>query len=138
MLLFDPETHKAAILIQEGLEPGLAANTSAIIAAMMTARVGDFLGPDIDGVDKIYPGVIAAPLPILVAGADALSALWASADGVATLLPFSTLAQSCKTYDEFIDKMHATPDKDLVFSGLGVVGPRKAVNKITGSFKLFR
>jgi hypothetical protein len=54
------------------------------------------------------------------------------------LVRFSSLAQACRTYQEYIDKMAATATADLASVGVGLHGPRKAVNKLVGSRPLYR
>ena len=50
-----------------------------------------------------YPGVIVAPLPVLLAEGNYLRELQqvSSADSEIVAMPFSALAQSCKTYAEY-------------------------------------
>ena len=55
-----------------------------------------------------------------------------------TVVDFSDLAQSCKTYDEFIEKMGCTPESDLRYFGVAIFGAKKKVNKLTGSLPLLR
>ncbi len=51
---------------------------------------------------------------------------------------FSSLAQSCRTYQEYIDRMAATPTSQLEFVGVGLFGPKRAINRLTGSLPLLR
>ena len=55
-----------------------------------------------------------------------------------TVVDFSDLAQSCKTYDEFIGKMGGASEADLTYLGLAICGPKKKVNKLTGRMALLR
>lgn len=55
-----------------------------------------------------------------------------------TVVDFSDLAQGCKTYDEFIQKMGYVPESTLQYFGVAICGPRKKVNKLTGSMSLLR
>lgn len=48
------------------------------------------------------------------------------------------LAQGCRAYDEFIDKMGQTPERDLRYLGVALCGPKKKVNQLTGSMPLLR
>ena len=50
-----------------------------------------------------------------------------------TVVDFSDLAQGCKTYDEFIEKMGHVPESTLQYFGVAICGPKKKVNKLTGS-----
>ena len=53
-------------------------------------------------------------------------------------MDFSDLAQSCKTYLEFTEKMAGTPENQLNYFGLALCGPKKKVNRLTGSMPLLR
>ena len=55
-----------------------------------------------------------------------------------TVVDFSDLAQSCKTYDEFIGKMKAVSEVDLNYFGIAICGTKKKINKLTGSMALLR
>lgn len=55
-----------------------------------------------------------------------------------TVVDFSELAQGCKTYDEFIEKMADVPKDELRYLGIGICGAKKKVNKLTGSMALLR
>lgn len=50
-----------------------------------------------------------------------------------TVVDFSDLAQSCKTYDEFTEKMKEMSETGLNYFGIAICGPKKKVNKLTGS-----
>ncbi len=54
------------------------------------------------------------------------------------MVDFSDLAQSCKTYDEFIGRMAQVLESTLQYFGVAVCGTKKKVNKLTGSLPLLR
>ena len=54
------------------------------------------------------------------------------------MVDFTTLAQSCRTYEEYTSRMAETPESDLEYIGLGIFAHKKIVNKCTGSLKLIR
>ena len=55
-----------------------------------------------------------------------------------TMVNFSDLAQGCKTYDEFIEKMKDVSETELNYYGVAICGAKKKVNKLTGSMALLR
>lgn len=55
-----------------------------------------------------------------------------------TVGDFSDLAQGCKTYGEFIEKMGQVPKSTLQYFGVAICGAEKKVNKLTGSMPLLR
>lgn len=54
------------------------------------------------------------------------------------VVDFSDLAQGCKTYDEFIEKMKDVSETELKYYGVAICGAKKKVNKLTGSIALLR
>jgi hypothetical protein len=84
--------------------------------------------------------VIHIPLPVLVASTERIGAIAVAAAGQDELFSvgFSSLAQSCRTYDEYVDRMAATPTADLAEVGIGLYGPRRRVDKLVGSLPLLR
>ncbi len=54
------------------------------------------------------------------------------------MIDFSDLAQSCKTYPEFIERMSRTPEDSLTWLGLAICGSKKKINSLTGSMALLR
>ena len=53
-------------------------------------------------------------------------------------MPFSSLAQSCRTYDEYVHRMSKTMSSDLSIVAVALVGPKKHVNSLVGSLPLLR
>ncbi|MCD2528265.1 DUF2000 domain-containing protein [Providencia huaxiensis] len=54
------------------------------------------------------------------------------------VIPFSLLAQSCRTYDEYQQKLSEQQYKDIQLAGIGLVGNKKAVTQLIGHLPLFR
>jgi hypothetical protein len=54
------------------------------------------------------------------------------------VVDFSDLAQGCKTNGEFIEKMGHVPESTLQYFWVAICGPKKKVNKLTGSMPLLR
>lgn len=51
---------------------------------------------------------------------------------------FTDLAQRCRTYGEYMEKMSAAAPEDLRYLGLALRGPRRQVDRLTGSLPLLR
>lgn len=86
-------------------------------------------------------GIIEFPVPILRRSPESIKALREKLyepDFQALTVDFSDLAQSCKTYDEFIGRMAQVPESTLQYFGVAVCGAKKKVNKLTGSLPLLR
>lgn len=87
-------------------------------------------------------GIIEFPVPILRGTPEIIKAirekLYQPDFQDLVVVDFSNLAQSCKTYDEFISKMENVSESTLQYFGLAICGPKKKVNNLTGSMPLLR
>ena len=87
-------------------------------------------------------GIIEFPVPILKGNVDVIKAirekLYGSEFSDLTVVDFSDLAQGCKTYNEFIEKMKDVSEAELNYFGIAICGTKKKVNKLTGSMALLR
>ena len=90
----------------------------------------------------LYHTIIEFPVPILKGNAESIKAirerLYEPDFSDLTVVDFSDLAQGCKTYDEFIEKMKEVSEIDLNYLGIAICGSKKKVNKLTGSMPLLR
>lgn len=132
---------KCAIVVAEHLPNGLAVNAASVLSVTLGANVDDLVGNDVKDADGVtHPGVIYTPLPVLTHSADGVSQILttASADEELFFATFSALAQSCKTYDEYIERMSAVPTSDVEVVGIALFGPKRKVNKLVGSLPLLR
>ncbi|NKY85378.1 DUF2000 domain-containing protein [Nocardia veterana] len=136
----DRPEYKCAIVVSDELATGLAANAASVLALTMGNRVEGLVGADVKDADGvIHPGVISVPLPILRAPRERVAAISRAAAqrDEMFVVGFSALAQGCRTYEEYIDKMAATPTDDVAPIGVGLHGRRKDVAKLVGSLPLF-
>ena len=137
-----PETpRKCAIVIADHLPNGLAVNAASVLSVTLGAKVDGLVGGDVKDADGVtHPGVIYTPLPVLMDSADGISQMLttAAADDELFFATFSSLAQSCKTYDEYIERMSAVPTSNVEVVGIVLFGPKKKVNKLVGSLPLLR
>lgn len=139
----DLQNEKCVIVLDESLPLGLIANTAAILGITFGQKMPQIVGDDItDKTGRTHLGIITFPVPILKANAEALKVLreklYSEDFSDLTAADFSDLAQSCKTYSEFIVKMNAAREENLSYLGLAICGAKKKVNKLTGSLPLLR
>ena len=139
----DLQNEKGVIVLDESLPLGLIANTAAILGITLGQKVPQIVGADIiDKTGRNHLGLITFPVPILKANAEALKMLreklYSEDFSDLTAADFSDLAQSCKTYSEFVEKMKSAREEDLSYLGLAIYGAKKKVNKLTGSLPLLR
>ena len=139
----DWQNKKCVMVIDGGLPLGVIANTAAIMGITLGKRIPEAVGADVtDQSGSRHPGIIEFPVPILRGSPELIRRIRETLDQSGfqdlTVVDFSDLAQDCKTYDEFIEKMGRVPEDALQYLGLAICGPKKTVNKLTGSMPLLR
>ncbi len=139
----DWQNVKCVMIMDENLPLGIAANTAAIMGITLGKKMPEAVGADVaDQTGSEHLGIIAFPVPILKGDAERIRAirekLYEPDFSDLTVVDFSDLAQSCRTYDEFIGKMRVTPESDLRYFGIAICGDKKKVNRLTGNMPLLR
>ena len=137
------QNEKCVMVIDEHLPLGIIANTAAIMGITLGKKMPEVVGADVtDKTGNEHLGIIEFPVPILKGNAESMKAirekLYEPEFSDVTVVDFSDLAQSCKTYDEFIGKMKDASETDLSYFGIAICGAKKKVNKLTGSMPLLR
>ena len=132
---------KCVIVVDESLPTGVIANTAAILGITLGAKIPEVVGNDVhDSGGNDHIGIIEFPVPILKASAETLNrirlTLYGKEYSDVTAADFTDVAQSCKTYDEYIDKIGAADE--LRYFGIAICGAKKKVNRLTGSLPLLR
>lgn len=139
----DLQNEKCVMVIDESLPLGLIANTAAIMGITLGKKRAEVVGADV--VDKSghsHLGIIEFPVPILKGSSEIIKQirekLYQPDFEDLMVVDFSDLAQSCKTYEEFCDRMAGVPEDMLRYFGIAICGTKKKVNKLTGSMPLLR
>ena len=139
----DFQNEKCVMVIDGQLSAGLIANTAAIMGITLGRKLPEVVGPDVrDRNGRPHLGIITFPMPVLRGSAESI---WERRERLCqpeyqelTVVDFSDLAQGCKTYDEFIEKMGQIPEEALRYLGIAVCGAKKTVNRLTGNMPLLR
>lgn len=131
------------MIIDENLPLGIIANTAAIMGITLGRKMPEVVGADVyDRTGNEHLGIIEFPVPILKGNTDKMKTirekLYKPDFSDLTVVDFSDLAQGCKTYDEFIEKMKEAAETDLKYFGIAICGAKKKVNQLTGSMGLLR
>lgn len=139
----DLQNEKCVMVIDENLPLGLIANTAAIMGITLGKEMPEVVGRDVfDKLGNRHLGIIEFPVPILKGNAELIKSirerLYEPEFSDVSVVDFSDLAQGCKTYDEFIEKMGMVSGTELRYLGIAICGNRKKVNKLTGSMPLLR
>lgn len=139
----DLHNEKCVMVIDEHLPLGIIANTAAIMGITLGKKMPEVVGADVtDKTGKEHLGIIEFPVLILKGNAESIKTirerLYEPDFSDLTVVDFSDLAQGCKTYDEFTEKMKEVSEIDLNYFGIAICGSKKKVNKLTGSMPLLR
>lgn len=139
----DIQNEKCVMIVDETLPLGLIANTAAIMGITLGKQMPEVVGLDVtDQSGNQHLGIIEFPVPILKGSPGTIKEirekLYQPEYQELTVVDFSDLAQGCKTYDEFIEKMAQVPEGVLQYFGVAICGAKKLVNKLTGSMPLLR
>ena len=134
------ELDKCVLVIDEAMPRGLAANTAAILGITWGRLRPELVGEDVtDAAGAIHPGIIRTPVPVLSGRPETFQTLRRQlAELDVCRRVFTDLAQSCRTYGEFIEKIARTGPGELRYLGMALLGPRHQVDRLTGSLPLLR
>ena len=137
------EERKCVMVVDENLPLGIIANTTAILGNTLGSHYPSAVGKDVmDKTGNSHLGIIEIPIPILKGNKEFLNdlreKLYQEEYQDMIVADFSDVAQSCKTYDEYIDKISKISSKDITYFGIAIYGNKKQVNKLTGSIGLLR
>lgn len=116
----DLQNEKCVMVIDENLPLGIIANTAAIMGITLGKKMPQVVGADVmDQSGNEHLGIIEFPVPILKGSTETIKEirekLYQQDFQDLTVVDFSDLAQGCKTYDEFIEKMGHVPESRLQF-----------------------
>lgn len=130
------ENEKCVIVVDQELPIGLIANTSAIMGITLGKKHPEVVGKNvIDKSGMEHLGIIEFPVPILKSKGEEIKKIREKLyeDNFSDVLcvDFTDVAQGCKSYEEFIDKISRVPLDDLKYMGVCLCGPKKKVNKLT-------
>lgn len=138
---FDASLHRCTVVIDDRLSPGLAMNAASVIGISFGRTVENLVGPDLRSADGVnYPGVIYAPLPVLLAGGEYVRHLLSvsAEDEEIYAMPFSALAQSCRTYEEYGERISPVSSQHIELVAIGLIGPKKKISRLTGNLPLYK
>lgn len=139
----DMQNQKCVMVMDESLPLGVIANTAGIMGITLGKLIPEAVGPDVtDKSGREHLGIITIPVPILKADKEKIRAireqLFQPDFTDLMVVDFSDVAQSCNIYDEFMEKAAHTDEENFRYFGIGICGPKKLVNKLTGSLPLLR
>ncbi|MGE8656367.1 MAG: DUF2000 domain-containing protein [Achromobacter sp.] len=134
---------KVVIVLAAGLDLGQAANASACLAAGLAAPQSTWAGQPLRDADGMLSAAISH-LPIIVLTADAArmaqlrERLAQPAPDGAGMTLFPAYAREIHDAAEYWTRHRQTSHRDQPLLGVGLAGPRRWVNALTGSLPMLR
>ena len=137
------EERKCVMIVDESLPLGIIANTTAILGNTLGSHYPGAVGKNVlDKNENEHLGIIEIPIPILKGNKELLNnlrdTLYKEEYKEMIVADFSDVAQSCKTYDEYRQKISKVDSNNINYFGIAIYGTKTQVNKLTGSIGLLR
>lgn len=128
------------VIVADTEQPeGRRANAIACVAAAFGARVTGLLGSDGTDADGVgHPGLPWAGCSLLAADAARLVALRerAAAEADVLVIGMPAAAQESRVYDDYLGALAGTPTTELREIAVGLLGPRRTVERLTRKLRL--
>jgi hypothetical protein len=132
---------KWVVVIDRALPVGLMVNAAACISAAVGTSMPHLVGPaGVDASGLTHEGLPWTGISVLAADAPALHELRTKAearDGL-LVLDMPEVAQRSTAYAGYLDRLAETAHEDIAYHAIGIVGPRKKVDKLVGRLGLLR
>ncbi|MGB8455817.1 MAG: DUF2000 domain-containing protein [Anaerocolumna sp.] len=135
--------NKCVLVLDSELPIGLIANTAAILGITLGYKHNSIIGADtFDASNQCHLGITNIPIPILKGTKNKVKELLEEVRNNysedVTMVDFSEVAQSCTDYQDYILKVNEHTADTFNYLGIGIYGPVKIVNRLTGSMPLLR
>lgn len=132
---------KLVMVVNKELPLGLIANTTAVLGITVGHMLDEVLGPDICDADgNLHMGITNKVIPILAGRKETIKNIRDKAmevnAGDIRIIDFSEIAQICKDYDDYFRNLRNMNYNDIYYLGICLYGPKKKINRLTGSLAL--
>lgn len=130
---------KIVMILNNHLPKGLAANAAAVLGVTLGRLSPRIVGSDVtDASHAVHRGITTKSIPVLGADDALLKQIYKDAQGIETitLIDFNRIAQACRTYEEYTEKLSRIRTDAMDFSGLCLCGPTRAIDALTRDLPL--
>jgi hypothetical protein len=133
---------KCVLIIDESLPLGVIANTAAVISASIGKLHPEIIGENLtDAKDRVHHGITTMALPILKGNPTLLKTLREKLfeyNSELTVIDLINATRTTQSYQEYAAALKDKPDTQIQYQGLGIIGNKKLVTKLTGDLGLLR
>jgi hypothetical protein len=126
------------MIVDKELPIGIIANTAAVLGLSLGAGINGLIGAEVEDKDNfMHTGITNIPIPVLALNKEEIKEIYNKLirenDKEITIIGFNTVAQKSRDYEDYIEKMKYTSIDELKYLGICLYGPKKIINKISGS-----
>ena len=131
------------MIVDSGLPSGIAANTTAALGISLASSTEGLTGCRLtDREGRKHEGITNIPIPVLSMEKNELrekyDSLLESGDVDLKIIGFSDVAQKSRDYNDYGLTLQEKSKDEINYLGICIYGPRKKVNRITGSLRMLR
>ena len=135
------------MIVDENLPRGIIANTTAALGISLASQESGLVGKQLKDKDgRTHEAITNVAIPILSLGSDEIKSLYDNLkddlkdnrENAIRVIGFNDVAQKSHHYDDYEIKLMQSPKEEIGYLGLCLYGPKKKVNKLTGSMKMLR
>jgi len=136
------------MIVDENLPRGIIANTTAALGISLASQESGLVGKQLKDKDgRTHEAITNVPIPILSLCSDEIKLLYDNlkdnsledtSENAIRVIGFNDVAQKSHHYDDYEIKLMQSPKEEIGYLGLCLYGPKKKVNKLTGSMKMLR
>ena len=139
----DRDKEKCVIVVDETLSLGMAANTAVILGLTLGEEEPSIIGPKVrDKSGREHLGITIAPIPVLKGSRAVMmelrEKLYEPEYEDVRCVDFSETASYSNSYEDYRDRLAEQSGDAIRYIGIGIIGPKKKVNRLTGGLPLLR
>ena len=139
----DRDKEKCVVIIDETLPIGMAANTAAILGLTIGKEEPSIIGPVVtDGAGREHLGITIAPIPVLKGSRavmmDLREKLYDPEYSDVKAVDFSETAAYSNSYRDYMERLAEQSGDAIRYIGIGLIGPKKKINRLTGGLPLLK
>jgi len=134
---------KCVMIVNENLPRGIIANTTAALGISIASLQDGMTGKKLmDRNGRIHESITNVPIPILALPVNDVKVLYDNLlelnDEDLIVIGFNDVAQNSHHYEEYEARLLQTAKDNINYLGICIYGPKKKINRLTGSMKMLR